>query len=249
LLAGCAASRRLFTLAHGAPRLLRPRPSSASRGWGPSVSAHRRVPDTPPRLRTLETPWPPEAWPRAPAERIEYPPPGTQLLTTHRRSTGSVRPPEPVRGEGGVVVRSAPRATGAMAPERAGPERASRGGVSLAWLRTNSEGPRRGTSLLGRTRRRVGGLGSRPSPSDRSEPAGQGKPPRSGKRETGRVPGEQNRPSRSGDRANHPWHRQKRASRSERRNTTAHPLGKTKPLRSDQKNANSRPAGQKKTTQ
>ena len=74
---------------------------------------------------------------------------------------------------GRVVVISAPRATGAMAPERAGTERASHGGVSLAWLHTNSEGPRRGTSLLGRMRRQVGGLGSRPSPSDRSGPAGQ----------------------------------------------------------------------------
>jgi hypothetical protein len=33
-----------------------------------------------------------------------------------------------------------------MTPERAGPERASRGGVSLAWLHTNSEGPHRGMS-------------------------------------------------------------------------------------------------------
>ena len=48
---------------------------------------------------------------------------------------------------------------GAIAPERTGTERASLGGVSLAGLHTNSEGPRRGTSLLGRTRRRVGGLG------------------------------------------------------------------------------------------
>jgi hypothetical protein len=76
---------------------------------------------------------------------------------------------------GRVGVRSAPRATGAMALERAGTERASRGGVSLAWLDTNSEGPHRGTSLLGRMRRRVGGLGSMPSPSYGSRPAGQEK--------------------------------------------------------------------------
>ena len=72
-------------------------------------------------------------------------------------------------------MKSAPRAIGAMAPERAGPERASRGGVSLARCQANSEGPCRGTSLLGRTRRRVGGLRSMCSPSDRSEPAGQKK--------------------------------------------------------------------------
>ena len=76
---------------------------------------------------------------------------------------------------GGVGVSSAPRAAGAITAASAGTERASRGGVSLAWPHTNSEGPRRGTSLLGRTRRRVGGLGSMPSPSDRSRPAGQRK--------------------------------------------------------------------------
>jgi len=72
-------------------------------------------------------------------------------------------------------VKSAPRADGAMTPERAGPERASRRGVSLAWLHTNSEGPHRGMSLLGRMRRRVGGLHSMRSLSDRSTPAGQKK--------------------------------------------------------------------------
>ena len=72
-------------------------------------------------------------------------------------------------------MKSAPRADGAMTPERAATERASRGGVSLAWFHTNSEGPRRGRSLLGCTRRQVGGLGSMPSPSDRSMPAGQKK--------------------------------------------------------------------------
>ena len=43
-------------------------------------------------------------------------------------------------------VKSAPRAIGAMAPERAGPERASRGGVSRARFQANSEGPCRGMS-------------------------------------------------------------------------------------------------------
>jgi len=85
-------------------------------------------------------------------------------------------------------VKSAPRAIGAMAPEHAGPERASRGGVSLAWLHTNSEGPCRGTSLLGRTRRRVGGLHSMCSPSDRSEPAGQRKTSHAVKKEPAAHP-------------------------------------------------------------
>ena len=72
-------------------------------------------------------------------------------------------------------MNSAPRAAGAMTPERAGTERASRGGVSLARFQANSEGPCRGMSLLGRTRRRVGGLRSMRSPSDCSRPAGQNK--------------------------------------------------------------------------
>jgi len=90
-------------------------------------------------------------------------------------------------------VKSAPRAKGAMTPERAGTERASRGGVSLAWLHTNSEGPHSGTPLLGRTRRPVGGLRSMRSPSDRSQPAGQEKASRSDKEETGRAPAWQNK--------------------------------------------------------
>ena len=98
-------------------------------------------------------------------------PPAKRVFSAHPKSV--LTPPWQARGEREGGGESAPRASGAISPERAGPERASRGGVSLAWPHTNSEGPRRGTSLLGRTRRRVGGLGSRPSPSDRSWPAGQ----------------------------------------------------------------------------
>jgi hypothetical protein len=43
-----------------------------------------------------------------------------------------------------------------MAPTAAGTERAHCGGVSLARLQANSEGPRRGTSQLGRSRRSFG---------------------------------------------------------------------------------------------
>src|SRR5512136_1256665 len=93
------------------------------------------------------------------------------------------QPSSSVMANGRVGVRSAPRAARAMAPERAGTERASHGGVSLAWSHTNSEGPHRGTSLLGRTRRRVGGLGSMPSPSDGSQPAGQKEKPHAVKRD------------------------------------------------------------------
>jgi hypothetical protein len=142
-------------------RLLRPRPESAIRAGVP-----RRSQET-----ASLTPHPGSArW-------------GPRCLRRNRRShpPGGISPPTqrncsylPSRTlvDGRVVVEIAPRAARAMAPERAGPERASRGGVSLAWLHTNSDGFHRGTSLLGRTRRRVGGPGSRPSPSDRSRPAG-----------------------------------------------------------------------------
>jgi hypothetical protein len=152
------------------PRSLRAStPSATTRqcgpGWGPSVSANDRVPDTPPRFRTPGSPWPPETMAAPPARRIEYPP------TQKHRSDLSSR----ALLSGRVGVRAAPRATGAISPAGAGTERASRSGVSLARSHANSEGPHRGASLLGRTRRRVGGLGSMPSPSDRSRPAGQTK--------------------------------------------------------------------------
>jgi len=41
---------------------------------GPSVSAKGRVPDTPPRIRTLGTPWPPETGPPHPPGGIPRPP-------------------------------------------------------------------------------------------------------------------------------------------------------------------------------
>jgi len=82
-----------------------------------------------------------------------------------------------VGARGRVVVNSTPRADGAMTPERAGTERAPRSGVSLARFQANSEGPHRGTSQLGRTRRRVGGLRSMRSPSDLApSPRGKKKP-------------------------------------------------------------------------
>ena len=57
-----------------------------------------------------------------------------------------------------------------ISPERAGPERASRGGVSLATPERSGGGEQRGApprdALLGRTRRRVGGRRSMRRPSD-----------------------------------------------------------------------------------
>jgi len=139
--------------------------------------AARSGPGTPRCPQKTASPTPqPRAARRVPAAS------GAMAATTRRAE--SPRPPKRhsshlssrAMASGRVVVRTAPRATGAMSPERAGPERASRGGVSLAWSHTNSEGPRRGTSLLGRMRRRIGGLGSMPSPCDSSWPAGQERP-------------------------------------------------------------------------
>ena len=69
--------------------------------------------------------------------------------------------------ERGVVVNSAPRAEGAMAPERAGPERANRCVETWA-AEGRTTRVRAASGTLGRMRRRVGGLRSMRSPSDRS---------------------------------------------------------------------------------
>ena len=91
-------------------------------------------------------------------------------------------------------VKSAPRAIGAMAPERAGPERASRGGVSLARFQANSEGPCRGTSPAQGGIARAGGsegCARCPARATAPGPRSKTKPPRSGRRERGRPPGGQ----------------------------------------------------------
>ena len=53
-------------------------------------------------------------------------------------------------------IQSAPGAQAVFAPEAAGTERVRRGGVSLAPFQANSEGPHRGASQLGRSRRNFG---------------------------------------------------------------------------------------------
>ena len=122
---GCAAARRLLAPARGAPRLLRPRPSSASRGEVPSVSANCRVTDTPPRLRTLGTPWPVERWP-------PHPPGGWKPPHPKRRVVG-----------GGLSIRRCREWQ--ISPEPVGTGRASRVGETAAQLCSNAEGPRCGS--------------------------------------------------------------------------------------------------------
>jgi hypothetical protein len=81
--------------------------------------------------------------------------------------------------DGRVGVTSAPRAIGAIPPERAGTEPADRRAETRATRGRNPRGEPRGSArratVLGRTRRRVGGLRSMRSPNDCSEPAGQSK--------------------------------------------------------------------------
>ena len=76
-----------------------------------------------------------------------------------------------------------PAGRGEMAPERAGTERAHRGGVSLAPTerfcfmrgRGTARGPHRGASLLGRSLRRVALAALDAQPERPSEPTGQEK--------------------------------------------------------------------------
>ena len=70
-------------------------------------------------------PQPPEVWPLAPAGRFE--PPTLRLETLDPGPSCSVAGPlERFNRERGVVVNSAPRATGAIAPKRAGTARPDR---------------------------------------------------------------------------------------------------------------------------
>ena len=110
----------------------------------------------------------------------------------------------------------------------AGPDRASHA------RKGNSEGPHAGLCLLGRTRRRVGGLRSMRSPSDRSKPAGQQEASRSEEEDPSRAPA---------------WQKKTRGAIEKphavkKKTLAAHPLGKTQPSRSGNIGAGSKPAGQ-----
>ena len=105
-------------------------------------------------------------WEKPPAGQKKTPRSGirTQGHTQPPAAPADLDPPPKHLGESagrgqrgtGVAVRSARRVPAAIPPEAAGTERACRGGVSLARFHANSEGPRRGTSLLGRSRRSLG---------------------------------------------------------------------------------------------
>ena len=80
---GCAAARRLLAPARCAPRLPRPRPSSASRAGAPRCP-HEAASPTPRPGPRAGSPRPPETWPLAPAWRIEYPPPEVRWTSSTR---------------------------------------------------------------------------------------------------------------------------------------------------------------------
>ena len=123
---GCAVPRRLLAPAHRAPRLLRLRPSRDAPRWGPSLFARIRASDTPPR-HTRSVPAASGGM-AAGTRRAESKPPsrgaaGWPCVCSWlaRRTWSCTR-----TANGRVVVTTVPRARGAMAPERAGPERPDR---------------------------------------------------------------------------------------------------------------------------
>jgi hypothetical protein len=84
-------------------------------GWGPSVSAYDGVTDTPPRIRTLGTPWRPEKSPLAPARRN---------LSTHPEELLIPPKQNPGGREGGGEIRPAGRGAKKRQPPRSGKKRA-----------------------------------------------------------------------------------------------------------------------------
>jgi hypothetical protein len=151
------------------------------------VSARSRVTDTPAPIRTLG--------PRGLRSDHRFtrgaegrPPPATTRGACTSRNAGKAKDLSQavrVRGCGGEIRPAGHRSdcAGACGSRAARPAGGDAGPDRGSCVREgNSEGPHAGLCQLGRTRRWVGGLGSRPSPSDRPAPAGQEKnPPRSGK--------------------------------------------------------------------
>ena len=182
---GCFLARRVRSPSLLArPRSLRAETPPAAtrqrvRGRGPlgiRIQPRHRHPSPDPHAGS---PQPAERWPLAPAGQMDAPHPqisksahdGTVHSWQHGWSGSAAK-----REGGGELRPAGGRSHGAGARGHraakpaggdAGPDRASHAEEG------NSEGPHAGLCLLGRTQRRVGGLGSKPSPSDRSGPAGQ----------------------------------------------------------------------------
>jgi hypothetical protein len=123
-------------LALARPRSLRAKTPSAATEQGRSAVRPLAVRMTPRQRypaagRPLGDPQPPETWPLAPAGRFETP--TLRLETLKPGSSCPVAGPvERFNREPRVVVKSAPRADGAITPERAGTERPDRRVETLA---------------------------------------------------------------------------------------------------------------------
>ena len=218
----CAAARRLLAPARGAPRLLRLRPSRDVSRRGPSLFVRRHASDTPPRdarsvtrSRRRHGRWHPPGGLKAPLPESGGPNPHSHLPVLarplkqapgEREGDGEDRP----AGDRSHCAEACGPRAARMAGGNAGPDRASHAREG------NSEGPHAGLCLLGRTRRRVGGLRSMRSPSDRSESAGQQEASRSENRVASpRTRVAKEKPSRREKRRNSARGARK-ASRSER---------------------------------
>jgi hypothetical protein len=137
------------------------------------------------------SPRPRETWPLAPAWRFETPTLRLETLKPGRTVRCQDLPSAPFERE--VGVKSAPRATGAIAPERAGPERADR--CVETWAaegRTTrvraAIGTTRSHAMVGR-RAALDAQPERPG----SEPAGQKEASRNERQWPGRAPAWQKR--------------------------------------------------------
>jgi hypothetical protein len=177
----------------GRPRGLRPSaPSAATEQGRPAVGSPRcsreAAPATPNRETPARVPQPPEAWPRHPR--------GAGKTPSGNAVSRTCRTDFPVRR--GCLRRSL--ATGGWRHIRPAGHRSDGAGACgpptgrPAWgdgaaVSCRRRGTARRAALSGRTRRRVGGLGSKPSLSDRCRPAGQERGlPRSGKKVQARAP-------------------------------------------------------------
>jgi hypothetical protein len=129
---------------------LRVRPSWHSPACGPSLfpclaQDPRSGPASPPAGLAARGPHAPAQSLLWPVGRMDRHPPFARALQRHPRRTGKLVQRTEFRGLREVGSSLRPSGGAAMPPEAAGPERASRGGVSLARLHANSEGtPPRG---------------------------------------------------------------------------------------------------------
>jgi len=190
---GCAAPRRLLAPARCAPRLPRPRPSSASR-FGAPRCPQETASSTPRPGPRAGSPRPRETWPLAPARRIDYPLPQSAETKRCGHIPGLARRLKQAPGErdGGGDIRPAGHRSdgaGACGHRAGGPRWGIAGAVS---------GEQRGAlprDVPARSHAQAGrraGLDAQPERPLRARGAKKNQP-RSEKR-AGRAPARQNMP-------------------------------------------------------